>query len=741
MDPVDAALPQAFAPAERRNQFVDPTAYARAGANGESSIELAVRGAHCPNCMRKIETGLGKLPGVTYARLNLTSKKLTVNWTTGAVTPRRIAEVLGDLGFHAVPYDAGAEADHQRAEERFLLRCLAVGGAAAMNVMLFSISLWAGEGEMGAGTRGLLIWLSALIALPAVAYAGRPFFRSAWRALRVRQVNMDVPISLAVLLSTGLSLYEAMGGGGETYFEAAVTLVFLLLIGRYLDTRLRGQARSAAHRLAALQVAVASRIGADGHVTAVPAREIVPGDRILVGPGEQIPVNGVIEEGVSELDVSLITGESAPAEAGPGMKVYSGAVNQARPLVVRASAARGDSLLAEVTRLVEAGEQTRSRYVRLADRAAALYVPLVHTLSAGTLVGWLLLGSAGLHGALIHAIAVLIITCPCALGLAVPAVQIIATGRLFDAGVLVKSGDALERLAEADIVVFDKTGTLTAPDSLALDRTALDPAVLARAATLARASRHPLAQALSRAAGPGPVAEGVHEEQGMGLEAHIAGRRLRLGAGRWCGTEGDSEGAGAELWFAEEGAAPVRFSFSDRLRPDARETVEKLVARGLKPILLSGDRPAAVAAVAREVGIADWSAALTPAEKSSRLGALRNEGHRVLMVGDGLNDAPALAGAHVSIAPANAIDASQAACDFVLQGASLAPIVEALDVARLARRRAFENLGFSALYNMCAIPLAVAGYVTPLIAAIAMSSSSVLVTLNALRVARKWPVR
>jgi len=740
MDTLAAAAQALPAPGDAyRPGFVDPTAYARAGADGHSTLELAVRGAHCAGCLRKIESGLAKLPGVTQARLNLTTKKLTVSWTTGLQSPAGIARALHDLGFHSVPYDAGAEADHQRASERFLLRCLAVAGAASMNVMLFSISLWSGGDEMGAGTRGLLTWLSALIALPAIAFAGRPFFRSAWRALRVRQVNMDVPISLAVGLAVALSLFEALGGGGDTYFEAAIMLVFLLLIGRYLDLRLRGQARSAARRLAALQVAVASRIDEAGVIVAVPVREIAPGDRVLVGLGEQVPVNGVIEDGLSTLDVSLITGETAPVESGPGAAVYSGTVNLSRAIVVRATAARGDSLLAEITRLVEAGEQARSRYVKLADRAAALYVPLVHSLSAATFVGWLVFSNAGLHGALVHAIAVLIITCPCALGLAVPAVQVVATGRLFERGVLVKTGDALERLAEIDVVVFDKTGTLTAPDSLTLERGEYTPADLQCAAMVARASRHPLARALAAAAGPGPAAADVHEVPGYGVEASVDGARVRLGAPAWCGAPEGGVGATAQLWLAVAERPPVRFSFTDQVRPDARETVAALARQGLEIMLLSGDRPACVEAVAREVAISNWAAGLTPADKNARLIALRDQGRRVLMVGDGLNDAPALAAAHVSIAPANAIDASQAASDLVLQGASLAPIVETLEVARIAKRRALENLGFSAFYNACAIPLAVVGIVTPLIAAVAMSASSLIVTLNALRLASRKP--
>lgn len=737
MDSLVAQSPgTAFAPAvQPRGDFVDPTAFARANADGTSRLELAVQGARCAGCISKIEGAMTTLPGVTGARLNLASKKLTVTWRTGELAPVAIAHALRGLGYHATPFDAGTEAARQKGEERFLLRCLAVAAAATMNVMLLSVSLWAGADEMGNGLKGILTWLSALIALPALAYAGRPFFGSAYRALRAGHVNMDVPITLALLLSSGLSLFEAIVGHGETYFEAAVMLMFLLLIGRYLDCRLRGEARSAARRLAALQVAVASRIEADGTVVAVPAQTIVPGDRVLVGPGERIAINGTVIEGRSTLDASLITGETAPVEIAPGVSVYSGALNISQPIVVRASAAREDSLLAEVSRLVEAGEQTRSRYVRLADRAVRLYVPVVHGLAFATLIGWLLIAGAGLHIALTHAIAVLIITCPCALGLAVPAVQIVATGRLFDAGVLVKTGDALERLAEADMVVFDKTGTLTLPDTLALDDTSCDPKDLELAATLARASLHPLARALATAAGPGPIAGNVHETPGSGLEAIIDGTRVRLGGRHWCGVADDAN-EGPELWLAAGSQTPVRFAFRDKMRRDAAQTVSGLKARGLTPMLLSGDRARPVEALAEAAGIDRWTADARPRAKHDMLDTLRARGHRVLMVGDGLNDAPALASAHVSLSPANAIDASQAAADYVLQGDDLAPILDAVDVARAARRRALENLWLSAAYNLFAVPLAVAGFVNPLIAAAAMSASSLIVTLNALRLIR-----
>jgi P-type Cu2+ transporter len=745
LDTAAPGCPSGLAPLPDRDApRADPAAFVRRDAEGHEAIDLMVRGAKCAGCIRKIETGLLALPGVTDARLNLSTGRLAVAWTPGAVKPRALIETLARLGYDAAAFDPAESQRNVDKEGRRLLRCLAVAGFAAMNIMMFSVPIWAGDGEMGAGVRTFLHWISALIAVPASLYAGRPFFGSAWRALRSGRANMDVPISLAVFLTLGMSLWETMREGGQAYFDGVTMLLFLLLIGRYLDHRLREKARTAAKDLLALQAATASRIDADGVVRAVAARDVRAGDRLIIAPGERAPVDGVIEDGVSELDVSLLTGETAPAAAAPGDVLHAGAVNLMAPLTVRAKARAEQSLVAELARLIEIGEQGRARFVRLVDRAAQLYAPTVHVLALTTFLGWLVgpallreagladIADVGVRGALLNAVAVLIITCPCALGLAVPAVQVVATGRLFKAGVLVKSGDALERLAQVDYVVMDKTGTLT----LGRPRLARapDPQTLAVAASLARVSRHPLARALVEAAGPGAPAANVREIPGQGLEAQIGGARVRLGRRSFAAPNAaDASDGLAEMWFARDGAEPVRLAFEDALRPDAARVVAALAARGMPVELISGDRPAAVEAAARAAGIARWTGAASPTDKIARLAALKAEARRTLMLGDGLNDAAALAAAHASASPGSAIDVSQAAADIVFEGASLAPLLDMLDVAREARARVYENLTLSVIYNVCAVPIAVLGLVTPLIAALAMSGSSLIVTLNALR--------
>ncbi len=712
---------------------VDPQAFVRR-REGLSELDLMVRGATCAGCIARIEGGLREDDRVEQARLNLSTGRLALAWRGDPALAADYVRKLGRLGYPATPYEPESEADPDREEEKRLLRAMAVAGFAMMNVMLLSISVWSGGLEMSETMQALMHRISALIVLPAAAFAGQPFFRSALRALRVGHVNMDVPISLAVFLACGLSVWETFIGHGQTYYDAAVMLLFFLLIGRFLDMRLRARAGEAARGLAAMQAATANLLEADGRIRAIPAREVKAGDHLVLAAGDRVPVDARIVEGEGALDGSLVTGETAPVIAKPGLDVWSGMLNLDGKLVLEARADRDNSLLAEITRLVEAGEQARSRYVRLADRAARLYVPVVHGLAALTVIGWLLIGG-DVRPAIINAIAVLIITCPCALGLAVPAVQVVASGRLYREGVLVKSGDALERLAGADTIVFDKTGTLTEGRPRLVDADNLPAGALETAARLARTSRHPLSRAIADAAGMGEAAADVKEIPGGGLEAAIEGQRVRFGAARWLGIDAASD-PHTEAWLVVGETAPVRFCFEDRLREDAVDVIAALKARDCRVHLLSGDRTGPVEAVAAKLGITDWQAEMQPQDKIARLEALKAAGGTVAMVGDGINDAPALAAAHVSISLASAAEVSQAAADFVLQGDRLAASVVAMDVSRGAKRRVLENFGLAAAYNAIAVPMAVAGLVTPLIAAIAMSASSILVTLNALRLAR-----
>ena len=714
---------------------IDPDLFVRRTDEGLARLDLVVAGMHCAGCLRKVEGALKGLEGVDYARANLSTKRVAVRWDPARLKARAIIRALAETGFTAVPFDPKLLGTLDERESRSLLKALGVAGFAAANVMLVSVSVWSGlVTDMDATTRSFFHWVSALIALPAIAYAGMPFFRSALKALRAKTMNMDVPIALAVILATTMSLVQTMVNARHVYFDASVTLLFFLLIGRYLDVQARAKACSAAENLLGLRATAATLIAPDGTHRSVAVENLEPGMKVLVVSGARIPADGEILTGTGEIDTSLVTGESLPEQVKPGASVFAGTLNLGAPLVIQVTKRDDDSLLAEIVRLMETAEQGRARYVRIADRAARIYSPAVHIMALATLLLWLALG-AHWETSLTYAISVLIITCPCALGLAVPVVQVVATGRLLRQGVLVKAADGLERLAQSDTIVFDKTGTLTLGRPRLVNGAELSRSDIALGAALAAASRHPLAVALAAygRAMPHPSIEDVTEEPGMGLEARFGGETIRLGNSDYAGGEHRAAHGGSELWLRRGTGRPVCFRFEDTPRPDAKEAIAALRARGFAVELLSGDREPAVRRLAEELGIENWRAGARPDAKIARLQELTKEGRKVAMVGDGLNDAPALRAAHVSISPADAADVSQTAADFIFQGARLAPVIEAVDVARKSRRLVFENFGLALAYNAVAVPLAVAGYVTPLVAAIAMSSSSITVTLNSLR--------
>jgi Cu2+-exporting ATPase len=705
--------------------------WAHAAEGNSANVDLIVPDIRCAGCMREIEAGLGKLSGVISARVNLSMRRVRVRYDPAASSVAAVLVRLSELGYEARPYDAEAMAEIDRdVAGRDLLARLAVAGFAAMNVMLLSVAVWSGA---EAATRDLLHWISALIALPAMVYSGAPFFRSARAALAARRLNMDVPISLAVVLSAGTSLYETIHGGEQAYFDAGISLIFFLLVGRYIDHRTRAAARSAAAEMTALSARAATVIGIDGARMTVAIEDLVPGTLVEVAPGERIPADGRIQTGTSDLDRSMVTGETNPEQVGPGAEVHAGMLNLSGPLRVRVAATGDATLLAEIARMVENAERGKTRYDRWADRAARIYAPGVHMIAAAAFLGWLW-ATGDWHLAVTIACAVLIITCPCALGLAVPAVHAVAGGRLFRRGIFLKDGGALERLAGIDMVVFDKTGTLTegrpALTSAPADGDPAWPVV----AALAAVSRHPLSQALAKVAearGRTPVAlDQVREIPGSGVEGFVDGSRVRLGQAEWVGA---TRGAATAVWLQIGNADPVEFTFEDVLRSDAREVCDALRARGIRLAIFSGDAAGPVAQVAAATGIADARFAMTPADKLAALEQFARDGVRVLMVGDGINDAPALAAAHASMSPVAASDVSRAAAELVFTGERLEPVVFALETARAARARALENFGLAAAYNAIAVPVALMGLVTPLIAALAMSSSSIVVTLNALR--------
>ena len=698
-------------------------ALSRKLADGTCQLEFAVPDAHCAACIRSIETGLDALPQVDSARVNLTKRRVRVVYDPAKGSPAELTEVIRQSGYHNYVLDPTDQSGGDPVLTE-LVRAMAVAGFAAGNIMLFSVSIWSGAND---ATRDLFHWISAMIALPAIVYSGRIFFRSAWRALRVGKTNMDVPISIGVLLATGLSLFETIRSAEHAYFDASTTLLFFLLIGRTLDHMMRERARSAITNLARLQPRGATRLTDDGQREYVALEEVAPGMRLELRAGERVPVDAEVLSDGAVFDYSILTGESAPHALARGEEAAAGAANLGGPVELRALRISTESYLSRMANLMEAAENAKTRPRRIADRAAAVYAPVVHTVAALTFLGWGLT-TGDWHNALLNAVAVLIITCPCALALAVPIVHVIAAGRLFERGIMMKDGAALERAAEVDSVAFDKTGTLTVgrPRLVSHEIAAGDARDVASA--LAAVSSHPLSRTVNAFFGDGPAFDGsITEIAGHGVEGRRGAEVWRLGKADWCGAPA-SDGIATEVWLTCNGAVEGVFRFEDQLRPDAAEAVAALGRLDLPVRLLSGDADRPVAAIARAAGIASARARLKPEEKSADVAI-----GRTMMVGDGINDAPALTAASVSMAPSTAADIGRSAADFVFTGDRLTAVPFAIAIARRAARLVNQNLVLAIGYNAIAVPLAISGHVTPLIAAIAMSSSSIVVVANAMR--------
>lgn len=700
-------------------------AHAKLAAGLTSSV-FSVEGMRCAACIARIEKGLTQTPGISAARVNLSARRVRVDHDP-ALSDEAIEQAFKSVGFDAHAF-AGEKiiASGKSSESRQLMLAMAVAGFSAMNIMLLSVSVWSGATGL---TRDLFHWVSALIAIPTVAYSGQPFFKSAATALKARRTNMDVPISIGVILTVAMSLYETAIGGAHAYFDGAVMLLFFLLAGRFLDSLMRAKAEDSVAALLRRMPAEATVLVAHG-TERRPISALTPGDRLLVAAGERIAVDGEVVKGSSEIDQSLVTGESLPVAVTAGGKVLAGTINLARPIEVRASAVANDTSIAEIAALMEAAGQSKSRMVGIADRAARLYAPAVHSLAALTFLGWWLAG-AGVHYALTCAVAVLIITCPCALGLAVPIAQVVASGALMRAGILIRDGSALERMANVDRALFDKTGTATLgrldPSNLPTDP--LERSILA---ALAVASRHPLSRAVTCAlesVAPARL-DSVSEQAGLGVEGVLAGKRWRFGRADWAGSE--AVGDTAHAAFGPLGG-PIRIiTFADSLRPGAAEAMSDLKGLGIDPRLVSGDRRQVVDSIASAMGV-EGLAEVPPAQKHALVERERAAGHHVLMVGDGLNDGPAMKAADVAMAPAAASDVGQMSADFLFLGDGLGAVPAAVRAARRTMRVIRENFVLAIGYNVLAVPLAMAGKVTPLIAALAMSGSSILVVANAMR--------
>ncbi len=713
---------------------------------GTREAIVLIEGLRCAACVWLIERALAALPGVVSTQVSAAARRARIVWDASRCSLATILETLVHAGYRPLPLDAAALDDSRRREQRTALKQLLVAGFGSMQAMMYASGLYFGAFDgIDTTTRDLLRWIGLLVATPVVFYAARPFFAGALRTLRARHLGMDVPVAIAIALIFAASVIEAWRGGAEVYFDSVSMFVFFLLTGRYLEMRARHRAGDLTDALARLTPTFADRIRADGSLERIGAIELVPGDRIHIASGSAVPADGTLEGGRCRVDESLVSGESAPVVKERGDMLIAGSVLFDESAQIRVTRVGADTVLAGILALVARAATERPRLAAAGERAAAGFVARVLTLAALTAIGWILVDPSRAFTA---TLAVLVVSCPCAFALAVPVALTRALGVLAQRGVLVTRPDAIEGLAGATHVLFDKTGTLTEP-SLSLERIDTFANVdrreaLALAAALARGSRHPVSQAIAHAAADSlptdlalPAAQALTTESGAGLEGIVEGRRLRLGRADFALARDSIPTAIADAVVLADTSGPIAtFRLTERLHADARTTCEDLAADGLALEIASGDDLGKVAAVAARLGIAHWRARLRPADKLARLAELRASGARVIAIGDGINDAPVLAGADVSVALASGTELAQTASDIVLTGEQLRGLAEARRIARQALAILRQNQRWALVYNLSVIPLGALGFIPPWLAALGMSTSSLVVVLNALRIGR-----
>lgn len=711
--------------------------------DGERELSLHIEGMHCAACAWLLENSLSQLDGLTDIHVNPASARAQVRFEPGRVALSRVLERIHALGYVPKPLSICAADRDGGSERRLALKRLAVAGLGMMQVMTYAVSLYAGAMQtMAPDLTQLFRFVSLLVATPVVLYAAQPFFIAAWRSVRVRAPGMDVPVAMSIGAAYLWSVCSTLRGRGAVYFDSAVMFTFFLLLGRYAEMSLRHRSGLHQDALARLLPDSALRLVA-GDVERVTPQELDVGDRVRVLPGERIPADGEIQNGSSEVDESMLTGESAARLRVRGDVLIAGTLNLSGAIEMRVTRVGQDSTLAAISRLLERASGSRPRIADVADRVAAWFVVALLLLAG-------LVGAYWLHADPARAfpivLALLVVTCPCALSLATPAALAAATMRLARCGLLVARGRALERLARADRIVFDKTGTLTRGQPR-LDQVRVLSARIGRerclaiAAALERHSAHPIARAFA-ALDPALQVERVQSAAGQGLEARVDGIRYRIGrqeyalqicapAFRHAVAPGDE--AHITIVLGDSCGPLAAFDISDSLRADAHHTLRRLQGLGLEPLIASGDRGRVVAAVARRLGGVSARGDLSAADKLGLVHAMQAHGHQVVMVGDGVNDAPVLAAADVSVAIASGTELAKVSADLVLLGDGLAALVSAVESARLTRRIIRQNLVWAVFYNATAVPLAALGWLQPWMAAIGMSASSLLVVLNAMR--------
>ncbi len=715
---------------------------------------LILEGIACAACVWLNEQHIARLPGVLGVEINYSTHRARVRWDDSRIRLSEILQAVVAIGYTAHPFDPGRYEEVHRRERKAALRRLFVAGFGAMQVMMYAVPVYlASDGTMAPGIERLMHWASLLLTLPVVLYSAGPFFLGAWRDLRLRRLGMDVPVALGIGGAFLASAWATVLGRGEVYFDSVAMFVFFLLCGRFLEAGVRARASGAVENLVRLIPAFAALLpGFPGsrETEQVPVSSLKPGDFVLVRPGEAVPADGRVEQGESQVDESLLSGESRPVAKQPGEALTGGSVNAVSPLLMRVERVGQDTVLSGIVRLLDRAQTEKPRIALVADRAASWFVLALLLGAAGVAVTWYTVDP---QRALWITVSVLVATCPCALSLATPVALTAATGSLTRLGLLTTRGHALETLARATHFVFDKTGTLTHGRMALLETVALGAVererCLALAASLEHGSEHPVARALIDAAqGLAPEAAEVRNFPGLGVEGRLEGRRCRLGAPRFVmelsggplpAQIGALPSSATVVALGDEAGWLALFALGDRLRGDAHLLVRGLQGMGRQVCLLSGDRPEAVAEAAAALGIDCARGGASPAEKLEYVRALQRQGAVVAMVGDGINDAPVLAQAQVSVAMGGGTQVAQATADMVLLSGQLTRLLEGLAVATRTTRIIRQNLWWALAYNCLILPFAALGHVTPWMAGIGMSASSLLVVLNAARLARRRP--
>ena len=730
-------------PAERAAPRVDYAAwdraqlqrmYVRERGDGTAEVCVLVQGLRCAACSWLIDRAVREVPGVVDVEVNVPAKRVQLTWRPAEVSLGALLDRLARLGYAPHPLNAESLDALNRAEGRSALKRLVVAGLGMMQSMMYAVALYAGAFEgMDPVTRDFFRWLGLLVSTPVVLYAGAPFFVGAWREAHARQLGMDTPVALAIALVFVASIVETVRGGAHVYFDSASMFVFLLLSARYVEMYGRRRAADIVDALARLQPAIAQRRGSRG-IESVGTHELEAGDIVVVEIGATVPADGVLLGAACDVDEALLTGESTPRRRHAGEPLVAGTILRSGPVDMRVLHVGAQTVLSSIVRLVTRAQQQRPRWTQFGDALAAKFIAGVLVLTVLTAAAWLLIDPAEAFPA---ALAVLVVSCPCAFALSVPAATTRAIAVLARGGVLVLKPDALEKLLALTHIAFDKTGTLTT-HGMELVGAELLGAIsasecLSIAAALEASSTHPIGRAIRTAAEPLPTteADSVRSVTGSGIEGHVHGRAYRIGRAAFALRHDDVDDG---VLLADDTGALARFTFREHLRSDAASTVATLRGEGLAVEILSGDGHREVADAARRLDIASFRARLSPQEKLARLQLLRADGNIVGMVGDGVNDAPVLAGADLAIALGGGAQLAQSSADIVLAGDRLGALVEARRVARLTMRVLRQNTSWAIVYNFLSIPLAAVGLVPPWLAAIGMSTSSLLVVLNSLRI-------